>query len=214
MTYDVHFRYAQALDPSGLDSIAACLHAVQAAAKDCRNAGMSFEADPAVVLLARHLGEVAKAKAPDRAALRTLCAEALAGLAKKPVLATLALRGVGYDDAAKRLFHAEARKALRRLADALQLEARDYDLRVCASGPAVSGEVVLHSDRLYVQVALSGYGPGEILFRKVRGRQDYCGERNHWADIRELLDADRFAARLASELGLELPTVVEPRLVA
>ncbi len=214
MTYDVHFRYTQALDPSGLDSLAACLHAVEAAATDCRNAGMPFETDPAVILLARHLGEVATAKMLDRAALRTLCADALAELARKPILATLALRGVAYDEGAKRLFHAEARKALRRLADALQLEPRSYDIRVCAGGPAVSGEVILHGEQFYVQVALSGHGSGEILFRRVRDRQDYCGERNHWAGIRELLDADRFAARLAHELGLELPEVAEPRLVA
>lgn len=43
MTYDVGYRFAQALDPSGLDTIAACLHAIQAAAKDCRNAGKPFE---------------------------------------------------------------------------------------------------------------------------------------------------------------------------
>jgi len=119
MTYDVHFRYTQALDPSGLDSVAACLHAIEAAAKDCRNAGMPFETDPAVILLACHFGEIATARMPDRAALRTRCADALAELARKPVLAKLALRGVGYDEGAKRLFHAEGRKALRRLADAL-----------------------------------------------------------------------------------------------
>lgn len=214
MTYDVHFRYAQALDPSALDSLATCLHALQVAAKDCRNAGLPFETDPAVVLLARHLGEVAVAKMPNRAALRGLCAEALADLARKPLLATLAARGVRHDDTAKRLFHNEARKALRRLADALHLRSADYDLHICAGGPAVSGEVILHTDKLYVQVALSGYGAGEILFRRVTSRQDYCGGRNHWASIRELLDADRFAERMAHELGLELPPAVEPRLVA
>ncbi len=214
MTYDVHFRYAQALDPSGLDSIGACLHAIRAAARDCRNAGAPFETDPAVVLLARHLGEVAAAAMPDRAALRGLCADALAELARKPVLATLALRGVSHDEDAKRLFHAEARKALRRLAEALQLDARDCDIRVCAGGPAVSGEVILHSDQLYVQVSLGGYGPGEILFRRVTGRNDYCGGRNHWAGIRELLDPDRLAERLTHELGLEPRAMAQPRLVA
>lgn len=214
MTYDIHFRYTQALDPSSLDSLAACLHALQAAATDCRNAGMPFETDPAVVLLARHLGDVAAAKMPDRAALRGLCAQALADLARKPVLVTLALRGVGYDEGAKRLFHAEARRALQRLAEALQLAPADYDIRVCAGGPAISGEVILHTDQLYVQVALSNFGAGEILFRRVRGRQDYCGERNHWAGMAELLDADHFAARLSRELSFGLQTPAEPRLVA
>jgi len=74
--------------------------------------------------------------------------------------------------------------------------------------------VILHGEQLYVQLALSGYGPGEILFRRVSGRHDYCGGRNHWAGIRELLDIDRLAARLAQELGVELPEAAEPRLVA
>lgn len=214
MTYDIALRFQQALDPSGLDSIAACLHAIQAAAKDCRNAGKPFECDPAVALLCRHLGDVAVAKAPDRTALRALCAEAIADLGRKPVLATLALRGVGHDDAAKRLFHSEARKALRRLADALSLESDSYDLRVCAGGPAVSGEVVLHGEQLYVQVSLSGYGPGDILYRRVRDRRDYCGLRNHSATMRELLDPVAFAAKIAADLGIDVRPDVEPRLVA
>lgn len=214
MTYDVAFRHRQALDPSSLDTIAACLHAIQVAAKDCRNAGKPFETDPAALLLARHLGEVATAKMPNRAALRSLCAHELADFAHKPVLVTLSRRGVSYDEDAKRTFHAEGRKALRRLADSLQLEPGSFDIRVCAGGPAVSGEVILHGEQVYVQVSLSGFGPGDILFRRCRGRTDYCGERNHWAGIRELQDPDRFAARLAAELRLDPPFSAEPRLVA
>ena len=37
------------------------------------------------------------------------------------MLKTLALRGVAYDEPAKRLFHSEGRAALRRLAEALGL---------------------------------------------------------------------------------------------
>lgn len=214
MSYDVPFRHRQALDPSGLDSVASCLHAIQAAAKDCRIAGKPFETDPAVLLLARHLGEVATEKMPDRAALRSLCADQLADLAHKPLLVTLSRRGVAYDEDAKRTFHAEARRALRRLADSLQLEPGSFEIRVCAGGPAVSGEVILHGEQLYVQVSLSGFGPGNILFRRCRGRTDYCGERNHWAGIRELLDAEEFAVRLVAELRLDPPVSAEPRLVA
>ncbi len=94
MTYDTHFRHAQALDPSGLDTIAACLHAIQAAAKDCRNADVPFESDPAVVLLARHLGSIAELAFPDGQALRGLCADALAEIRRRPMLVVLARRGV------------------------------------------------------------------------------------------------------------------------
>lgn len=214
MTYDVGYRFAQALDPSGLDTIAACLHAIQAAAKDCRNAGKPFETDPAVVLLTQHLGAVARAKMPDRSALRSLCGEALAEIARTPLLILLAARGVDHDAGAKRTFHTEARRALRRLADAFQVAGDTYEIRVCAGGSAVSGEVILHADELYVQVSIGGFGRGEILFRRCRGRSDYVGERNHWAGIAELIDPTTLAARIARELGLAMPVEVQPRLVA
>ena len=214
MTYDVGYRFAQAFDPSGLDTIAACLHAIQAAAKDCRNAGKPFETDPAVVLLAQHLGHVARAKMPDRSALRSLCGEALAEIARTPLLTVLAARGVDHDADAKRTFHTEARRALRRLAEALQLASGTYEVRVCAGGPAVSGEVILHGDELYVQVSIGGFGRGEILFRRCRGRSDYVGERNHWARMAELIDPVSLAARIARELELAVPLEVQPRLVA
>jgi hypothetical protein len=214
MTYDTHFRHAQALDPSGLDTIAACLHAIQAAAKDCRNAGVPFESDPAVVLLARHLGSIAALAFPDGQALRGLCADALAEIRRKPMLVVLARCGVAYDAEAKRAFHTEARKALRLLADALRLSADGFDLRICAGGPAVAGEVILHADRLYVQVSVGSFGGHDVLFRRCRDRSDFCGERNHWARIEELLDPTLLAARIARELGLELLEQEAPRLVA
>jgi hypothetical protein len=214
MTYDVGYRFAQALDPSGLDTIAACLHAIQAAAKDCRSAGKPFETDPAVVLLAQHLGAVARAKMPDRAALRSLCGQTVAEIARTPLLTVLAARGVDHDADAKRTFHTEARRALWRLAEALQLASGTYEIRVCAGGPAVSGEVILHGDELYVQVSIGGFGRGEILLRRCRGRSDYVGERNHWARMAELVDPATLAARIARELGLAMPVELQPRLVA
>ncbi|NNM78002.1 hypothetical protein HJG53_13935 [Sphingomonas sp. ID1715] len=214
MSYDLPFRHRQALDPSGLDSIGACLHALQAAAKDCRNAGTPFETDPAVVLLAQHLGTIACRSFPDRAALRDLCAAELSELDRQPVLALLARRGVAYDEEAKRLFHSAARKALRDLAQHFALTPPDYDLRVNAGGIAVSGEVTLHSDLVYVQVSIGSYGGHEILYRSVRGRDDFCGGRNHFARIDALLEPTRFAARIAADLGLELPARDQLALVA
>ena len=58
MPYDVAFRHQQALDPSALVTIGASLHAITRAIDDCRNAGIAFETDPAVILLARHLARV------------------------------------------------------------------------------------------------------------------------------------------------------------
>lgn len=58
---------------------------------------------------------------------------------------------VAYDDDAKRLFHHHARRQLRLLADALGLAPSSFDLRNNKGGIAVSGEVTMHGDHLYVQ---------------------------------------------------------------
>lgn len=214
MSYDVAFRYNQALDPSALTTILSTLHAVQAAITDCRNAGIEAETDPAVVLLVRHLAQVCNTR-PTDAELRRECMARIADLKSRPMLKTLALRGVAYDEPAKRLFHSEGRAAMRRLAEALGMEEGSYDIRTNKAGPAVSGEITLHGETLWVQLSLGPFGPDrEVCFRKVQDRQDHIGERNCWASVRELVEPDRFAARIRRELKLPAPTPAAPRLVA
>lgn len=214
MSYDVAFRYQQALDPSALITIATTLHAVHAAITDCRNAGLPVETDPAVILLVRHLGTVCADRAND-GELRRACMEQVAELRSRPMLKTLALRGVAYDEPAKRLFHSEGRTAMRRLAAALGLDDGRFDIRSNKAGPAVSGEITLHGEDIWVQMSLGPFGPGkEICFRKVQDRQDHIGERNYWASVRELLEPERFAARIRLELRLPAPVPAQPRLVA
>jgi hypothetical protein len=104
---------------------------------------------------------------------------------------------VAYDAAAKRLFHSRARSQLRRLATALGLQPGSYDLRSNAGGIAVSGEITLHSDRLYVQVSQSamGYDSG-ILFRTCMGRKDYVGGPNNFASLDLLNSPEALAQRI------------------
>ena len=91
---------------------------------------------------------------------------------------------VAYDAEAKRLFHSRAKSQLRRIATALGLEPGSYDLRSNQAGTAVSGEITLHGDHLYVQVSQSamGYHSG-ILFRTCKGRKDYVGGPNSFASL-------------------------------
>ncbi|MAC57938.1 MAG: hypothetical protein CMH85_06615 [Novosphingobium sp.] len=214
MSYDVAFRYAQALDPSALMTLGTTLHGIQAAITDCRNAGIDPETDPAVILLARHLALVL-ADRPADAELRRDCMARIADLRSRPMFKTLALRGVAYDEPAKRLFHSEGRSAMRRLAEALGLEDGSFDVRSNKAGPAVSGEITLHGETLWVQLSLGPFGPDrEVCFRKVRDRQDHIGERNHWASVRELVEPDRFAARIRRDLNLPAGAPAAPRLVA
>lgn len=96
---------------------------------------------------------------------------------------------VAYYPEQKRLFHRNARRQLEKLAAALGLEPGDYDLRSNKGGIAVSGEVTLHADLLYVQASqpASGSNTG-ILFRNCEGRRDYVGGPNHFASLDLLHD--------------------------
>jgi hypothetical protein len=215
MSYDVAFRHLQALDPSALVTVQTALHAIDAAITDCRNAGRDIETDPAVLLLARHLGGIATADRPSAVQLRSACMDAVAELKRRPALLVLAQRGVAYDVPAKRAFHADGRRAMRRLAEALGLEEGAFDIRAAPGGAAVSGEITLHADEVWVQLSLDCRSPEcEVLYRRVHGRRDHLGDRNHWASVRDLLAPDRFAARLRRELALSPAADRPQRLVA
>lgn len=213
MPYDVAFRHQQALDPSALTTIHAALHAVTTAIEDCRNAGVPFDADPGVLLLARHLGHLAGAGSDD-SLLKRRCMDRIAELKHHPALATLAIRGVAYDTAAKDLFHADGRRALLRLAEALGLSDGEYDIRSNRGPVSHSGEITLQTDEVRVQLALTALGPGhEVNYRRVRDRHDHLGDRARYATVRELLNAERFAGRLCRELRLAPRTPNAARLV-
>lgn len=209
MPYDVAFRHNQALQPAALTTIGTTLHALEAAIADCRKVGKDAETDPAVILLARHLGTVAVAGELSTMQLRRQCVDAISDIRRQPVLLTLARRGVAWDEPAKREFHAAGRRALRRLADTLLLDDATYSIHSNPGGPAVSGEVILHGEELRIELTLRDcLGPDrEVLFTRVDGRTDHVGGRNHWGSIRELLNPDRFAARLRDELQLSLPSM-------
>jgi hypothetical protein len=104
---------------------------------------------------------------------------------------------VAYDPEAKRLFHSHAHRQLRALAEALNLDDGDYDLRSNRGGIAVSGEITFHADRLYVQVSQSCMGADAgILFRSCKGRRDYTGGVNNFASLDLLHRPDELARRI------------------
>ena len=141
---------------------------------------------------------------PDDAILRRRAAESIAELQRFPALLTLAIRGVAYDAPAKDLFHADGRRAMQKLATALALSDSSYSIRSNRSGPAVSGEITLHGEEVWVQLSLGALGPDyEVSFRRVTGRDDYASDRRRFATIRELLNPERFAERLRRELRLK-----------
>jgi len=104
---------------------------------------------------------------------------------------------VAYDAAAKRAFHSRARSQLQRLAVALGLDPGSYNVRSNYGGIAVSGEAVLHTDRLYVQICqpATGHDSG-ILFRACKGRNDHVGGPNNFASLDLLDHPDELSRRI------------------
>lgn len=95
---------------------------------------------------------------------------------------------LAYDDTAKNRFHSSARWWLFRLADALNMEPGTYDVRSNKAGIAVSGEVTLHGDNIYVQISeWSGFPGLRVLYRSVTGRRDFVGGPNHTIKLSDLI---------------------------
>lgn len=107
-----------------------------------------------------------------------------------------------YNAEQKRSFHATARRRLRKLADLLGWAPNSYDLHNNQGGIAVSGEITLHHDRIYIQVSqpATGHDTG-ILIRTCEGRRDYHGGRNHFASLRLLDDLPALAVRIRAVAG-------------
>lgn len=89
----------------------------------------------------------------------------------------------------KQRWHAQKRAFLHKVALALNLATDQRDVRSSFGGPAVGGEVILHTDRIYVHLKcpVSDYGsdPTAHLYddagfiRTVTSRKDYQGGPNH-----------------------------------
>ena len=200
MNFDTAHRHQQALDPSALTTIRTTLHAIEQGIIDCRNAGVDPDTDPAVVLLARHLAVVSSNHASE-AVLQAACRRRLDDIARFPALLALAIGGVAYDASAKDRFHKDGRKALRLLAAALALSPDDHVVSSWESDASQSGAVTLVSNVLSVTLRVGGLHEGrEVAYRAIR---DGVEHPPRFATIRVLLNPERFADRLRSELAVD-----------
>jgi hypothetical protein len=97
------------------------------------------------------------------------------------------ITGDVYPGSDKKKFFLDGKNALKELATKLGLT--DYDLRTNAGGCAVSGEVTLHAENIYVQIADSCMGKNSaVMFRTCKGKKDYSGGNNNFADVFSLVD--------------------------
>ena len=103
-----------------------------------------------------------------------------------------------YDAAAKDRFGTAAKTLMRRLAKRLGSQYGVIDpIRWNRGGIAVSGEVTLHADKVYIQVQQGFGGPTHaILFRTCKGRKDYSGGMNNFAPMALLIDTEALARHI------------------
>lgn len=95
-----------------------------------------------------------------------------------------------YSDSSKIAMHSRARSFLKDLAEELCLPEGSYSVRSKKAGPAVSGEVTLHGDNLYVKILAYG-SKLQAMYRSCKSQKDYCGGQNNWVDLPDLAEADR-----------------------
>ena len=116
-------------------------------------------------------------------------------------------RRCAYDGEQKKQFHREARPRCARSQRSCGSRTSSFDLRSNRGGVAVSGEITLHHDRVYIQVCQPATGADSgILIRTCEGRRDYEGGRNHLAPL-SLLDhpaelAEYVRAVMSGDLSL------------
>jgi len=209
MLYDTLYRHNQALSPAGLDHLTAALHALNAAVDDCQRAGKSVAADAAILLLIRHMADIAERDAPSVNALRLRCEADRLAVDAAPALLDIAGKSVGGNYHAKRTFHYQARRALARLATAIGLDADAARINTVMGADHEDGTTELRHAVLAVRVIPHGFLPdSELSISRCRDGQEIG--QPHRAPITELLDVAAFQRRLAGILG----DIVEVRLAA
>lgn len=111
----------------------------------------------------------------------------------KALLTENAVNAYSYSgEALKKAFHAQGKKFLKQLAADLGDEIGAFKISSNMAGIAVSGEVTLHADHLYVQ--LSEHCGGErgihMLYRSCKSQKDYCGGQNNTVTMRKFAEED------------------------
>ena len=99
-----------------------------------------------------------------------------------------------FDDPRKPEYHRLGRRVLKQLARDLDIPEGSYDIRSNKGGPAVSGEITLHSEHIYVTInSSSKYF--KAMFRSCKGRKDYTGSSNNiFCRVSDLTNGIKFEA--------------------
>jgi hypothetical protein len=105
----------------------------------------------------------------------------------------------------KDTFHNSGKRQLKKLAKSLGLTDKDFEVRSCYGGTEVAGEVILHTDKFYMQIFQEAVNPKglRIMYRDCKGRTDYKGGPNRYERIENLF-GERFIEALKKMQAREL----------
>ena len=101
-----------------------------------------------------------------------------------------------FDD--KEKFHSLGRSVLKKIAKSMGLAPGSFEIHNNRGGIAVSGEVTLHGERIYIQFSQSILGHSKFMFRSCQGMKDYTGGFNQWMKWADLTDYDVAIQRFIS----------------
>lgn len=204
MVHNPAARHHQALQAGGLMRIGETVHVIGLASADCRHAGVDPEDDPAVIQLARRVGQLCERR-HSTGLLHRMCASAMVDTRSGSPLPTAQSRSAKLDHEAIGRFHLDARKALFRVAQALDLHHDDYTIATDEK-TGMYGTTVLHCDEVYVSVGYGFLGAGiEVSYGRVRGRHDTCGGQRYASTMPDVMAQLAFAAQIRRDLGLARP---------
>jgi hypothetical protein len=97
-------------------------------------------------------------------------------------------KDLSYDYVGKKLFHKLGKSVLRDIAKELGYVKGNFEIRSNKGGDAVSGDVILHANNLYINLSQSSFIGNVFMYRSCKGMTDYCGGTNHWMKFETLLD--------------------------
>lgn len=87
-----------------------------------------------------------------------------------------------YNPYNKAIFQSSARLLMREIVREFKIGA--YSLRTNKGGLAVSGEVTLHTNTIYIQASQKLFQKGiQLLVRQCEGQRDYCGKVNYYHEF-------------------------------
>ena len=109
--------------------------------------------------------------------------------------------------ASKTTFHREGKKFLKELAAALGTLGA-FTVRSNLAGIAVSGEVTLHADHIYITLSEGYPQPGiTMMYRSCKSQKDYTGGHNNFVSMAKFGDYEeqqRILRNLRSIIGAEI----------